>query len=102
MGGCEELDGDCCPNLEGVSLACCSQVAPAPAPAPPVPTPRPVPPQPAGSCSVGDAVICPNDANLTCAGNQCCNGDTCPSADVSFHGCPSPKTVDCTQAALTI
>jgi len=55
-------------------------------------------------CSVGDAVTCPGDGkDWLCAGNQCCDdGGTCPSADVSFHGCPAPKTVDCTKATLMI
>lgn len=81
--------------------------SPTPSPTPvPTPTPPPVPPAPAptptpgGSCSVGDAVACPNSAGM-CGGNQCCSdGSTCPSADNSFSGCPMAKVVDCTQTAL--
>lgn len=70
--------------------------APPTPPAPPAPSP-PSPPSPSGSCSVGDFVSCSVGSNDQCSGNQCCPDlSTCPSADNSFHGCPSGKHYDCT------
>jgi hypothetical protein len=68
-----------------------------PGPSPPGPSPPgPSPPSPA-SCNVGDTVYCSGSSGAQCSGDQCCPGGvTCPSAESSYTGCPSPKVEDCT------
>lgn len=83
-------------NIGGSRMARLPSFPGSPGPSPP---PAP-PPAPAGSCSVGDAVACPNSANARCGGNQCCpDGSTCPSAEGDFSGCSAPKVFDCTRTA---
>jgi hypothetical protein len=94
-------------TIQGTRMARLANVAPAPTPAPapmPSPTPGPAPPptpalRPEGFCNSGDMVICPGSPDhIVCGGNQCCpDGSTCPSAEHSFAGCQSPKTLDCTR-----
>lgn len=86
-------------TIQGTRMARLANVVPAPVPAPsPAPSPAPTPAvRPEGYCSPGDAVFCPGN-HIVCGGNQCCpDGSTCPSADHSFAGCQSPKTLDCTR-----
>lgn len=85
-------------TIQGTRMARLANVAPAPTPSPSphaalAPTPAVAP---EGYCSPGDAVTCPGQSDAVCSGNQCCpDGSTCPSADHSFAGCQSPKTLDC-------
>jgi len=80
-----------------------SPTPPSPPPTPPAPSPSPPPspppsPSPSATCNAGDTVSCSlTSSQYQCRGNQCC-GDlsTCPSADNSFHSCPSGKNYDCT------
>lgn len=104
-------DGSTCPSADNGNLPSCHfgkasdcTAGPPPPPAPsPTPAPTPTPaPSPAGSCSIGETVLCPVEHH--CAGKECCqDGSTCPSANnADLPSCSSGKTWDCTTSESAI